>query len=388
MRLLLVNSMCGIGSAGRLCMDIAKAYDHDGNEVRIAYGRSDYVPVESYPYAVRIGSDADNMIHEIGTRLTDRHGLFSRKATTEFLEWADEFDPDTLWLHNIHGYYLNYELLFDWIKSRPNMSVKWTLHDCWPITGHCTRFSYVKCTKWIARIPKGAMRDNTGCGNCPQKRNYPESWVVDYSRTGYLRKMKAFTGVPNMQIITPSVWMKNIVKESFLGNYPIQVVYNKIDTGIFKPTPSQFRSEYGLSKKAYLILGVSNEWGHRKGLDDFIELNNRLRHSAATDGFGRKIQIVLIGLSTRQIKNLPEGIIGIERYKSPRKLAEAYSAADVVLNPTYDDSYPSVIMEAEACGTPVITYDTGGCAETIHISGSKAIPQGIDNLEKEVLRRI
>lgn len=392
MKLLLINSFCGIGSSGKQCMDIATSYEKDGYEVKIAYGRGDYVPEECYEYAVRIGSDLDNLLHKAGTRLTDRHGTFSKRATKSFLEWADEFDPDMVWLHNIHGYYLNYRMLFDWIKKRPDMKVRWTIHDCWPITGHCLYFSYEGCDKWTVDGGDKRLKDAKfpGCSKCPQRSLYPGSWFIDASAENYADKKKTFTGVKDMAIIASSAWQKEIISHSFLNEYPVQVVYNKVDTNVFKPTQSDFRSKHGIPKGAFMILGVANVWGPSKGLNDFIELAARTGGEPESKNrrFSKKVKIVLIGLSEAQIKKLPSGIVALPRIKSSREMAGIYSAADVVVNPTYEADYPTVILEAEACGTPVITYDTGGCSEAIHISGSKAIPQGIDSLEKEILHRV
>lgn len=406
-KLLLINSVCGIGSTGRLCVDIANAYNKDGYTVRIAYGRRAYVPEDCYGYAVRIGSTLDVYAHVLATRLTDRHGLFSKRATKQFLEWADEFDPDIVWLHNIHGYYINYEMLFDWIKSRPQMSVRWTLHDCWSFTGHCAYFTYAGCDKWEPAVSSGTVtersgkyiHDLSGCDMCPQSKSYPGAWFTDRSRENYLSKQKAFTGVANLSIITPSVWLKNLVQKSFLGDYPVQVVYNQIDSKVFKPTESDFRSDHGISKDTYMILAVANVWEKRKGLEDIIELHRRLSKAklenrvaseaiTETGKAGKRHKLVIVGLTPKQIKNLPSGILGMGHTTRAKDLAAIYTAADVVINPTYEDNYPSVILESEACGTPVITYDTGGCSEAIHISGSKVIEPGIDNLEKEILRRI
>lgn len=383
MKLLLINSVCGTGSTGRICADIAKAYENNGYEVKIGYGRSEYVPEDCKKYAVRIGSATDVYGHVIGTRLTDKHGLYSTGATKVFLEWAETFDPDILWLHNIHGYYINYELLFEWIKKRPQMTVKWTLHDCWPFTGHCAFFSYAKCEKWLINDdPRFGEVTKGGCGSCPQRMSYPKAVLKDNSSENFIRKKRAFTEVQNLSIITPSVWLKNLVKQSFLNEYSVQVVYNHIDETVFKQTPSDFRIRYGIKKNDYMMLGVANVWEPRKGLGDFIELQKRLREN------GSNFKIVLVGLNDKQLKELPDGILGLKRTNNAKELAEIYTAADVVINPTYEDNYPSVILESEACGTPVITYDTGGCSEAIHISGSKVIPQGIDNLEKEVLHRM
>lgn len=363
-RLLLINSVCGIGSTGRICADIAREYEAEGYEVRIAYGRKGTVGEGTEKYAVRIGSDLDVRLHAIYTRITDKHGLGSVRATKKFLKWADEYDPDVLWLHNIHGYYINYELLFDWIKSRPQMEVKWTLHDCWAFTGHCSHFTYVKCDKW-----------KTGCKNCPQKKEYPASACLDNSENNYLRKKQAFCGVNNLTLITPSHWLEGLVKQSFLKEYAVEVIYNTVDKTMFKPTPSDFREKHGIRDDQTMILGISSVWNDRKGLTDFVTLYNKLSESDAD-----KFQIVLVGLDDVQIKKMPVGMICIPRTGSRKELAEIYTAADVFVNPTYEDTFPTVNLEAEACGTRVITYDTGGCRETITRSDSMACEKKVSNI--------
>ncbi len=342
----MINSVCGIGSTGRICTDLAQEMEAKGHEVKIAYGRSDTVPEKFRKYAVQIGNSLGVKAHVLRTRLLDEHGLGSRKATQKFLQWADSYNPDLLWLHNIHGYYINYELLFQWIKSRPNMQVKWTLHDCWAFTGHC---SY-----------------------CPQTRRYPASYGKDNCKRNFDRKRAAFTGVKNLMLITPSKWLADLTRQSFLREYPVEVRYNTIDTNIFKPTPSDFRERYGLQDKI-IVLGVANVWDERKGLNDFYKLAQMLDDRYA---------IVLVGLSKKQMKALPKNICGIQRTNSPKELAAIYTAADVFFNPTYEDNYPTVNLEAEACGTRVITYDAGGARETVHSSASQVIEVG--DLQKAI----
>lgn len=354
MRILIINSVCGIGSTGRICADLAQQFEKDGHEVKIAYGRSGYVPEKFKKYAVRIGTDFDVKLHALRTRLFDTHGFGSKSATKKFLKWADEFNPDLVWLHNIHGYYINIEMLFDWLKSRPQTQVKWTLHDCWAFTGHCSYFTMANCNKW-----------QTQCSNCPQIKTYPSS-LYDNSKNNFERKKAAFTGVKNMTLITPSKWLADLAKQSFLKEYPVEVIYNTIDKNIFKPTPSDFRKKYNLENKK-IILGVASVWEERKGLKDFLKLAQVL---------DEKYVIVLVGVSDKQIKTLPKNCIGIKRTSSPQELAQIYTAADVFFNPTYEDNYPTVNLEAQACGCPVITYDTGGCRETIYTANSKIIPVG------------
>lgn len=344
MRVLFINAVCGTGSTGKICVELAEQYEKNGHEVKIAYGRQGYVPEQYQKYAVRIGNDLDVRVHALYTRLTDRHGLASKKATRKFLKWAEEYKPDIVWLHNIHGYYINYELLFEWIKKHPNMEVKWTLHDCWTFTGHCPHFIAIGCQKWKKE-----------CKNCPQKGRYPASNILDNSLDNYQRKKKAFTGVKNMTIITPCKWLENLVKESYLKDYPVQVVYNTINTDVFKPTKSNFREQYGLENKK-IILGVANVWNKYKGFDDFKELAQKLSDDYV---------IVLVGLQKKQLQDLPKNMIGIMRTNGQKELAQIYTAADIFVNLTYEDTYPTVNLEAKACGTPVITYRTGGSVESV-----------------------
>ena len=342
MKILMINSVCGIRSTGRICTDLAAEMESQGHEVKIAYGR-EVVPKRFEKYAVRIGNDIGVYLHLLESQLFDAHGLGSKKATREFLKWAEEYNPDLLWLHNIHGYYINYEDLFKWIKSRPKMEVKWTLHDCWAFTGHCSYFTMVSCDKW-----------QSGCESCPQPKKYPARLFIDNSKRNYEKKKACFCGVPNLTIITPSDWLAGLVKKSFLFEYPVEVIKNKIDTSVFKPTESDFKRKYNLIEKK-IILGVASVWDERKGLEDFIQLSSML---------SKDYHIVLVGLSAKQISKLPSNVLGISSTNSASQLAEIYSAADVFVNLTYEDNYPTTNLEASACGTPVLTYRTGGSPES------------------------
>lgn len=367
MRILFINSVCGIGSTGRICTNLAQQYEAQGHEVKIGYGRKAAVPPQFQKYAVRIGTDLDCKMHILQTRLFDTHGFGSKHATKKFLEWAEEYKPDLLWLHNIHGYYIHVEMLFEWIKKHPEMQVKWTLHDCWAFTGHCAYFTAAKCEQWKRR-----------CLQCPQLRRYPACYGISSVGRNFERKRAAFTGVKNMTLITPSQWLADLVKQSFLREYPTEVRYNTIDTSIFKPTPGDFREKYGLQDRV-VILGVANIWEERKGLYDFYKLAEMLDDRYA---------IVLVGLNKKQIKKLPDKIKGIERTNSPEELAAIYTAADVFFNPTYEDNYPTVNLEAQACGTSVITYRSGGSAETIYSSESRVIDAGSMDQALQIIKKI
>lgn len=360
MKILQINSVCGRGSTGRIVLDIHKALIENGHESYIAYGRP---PAIGCPDAIKIGTKIDIYTHVLKTRIFDLHGFGSKNATKKFIKKVEQINPDIIHLHNIHGYYINIELLFNYLKEKQKPIV-WTLHDCWAFTGHCAHFEYVGCYKW-----------KSGCFSCPQKNRYPSSWILDNSKHNWEKKKELFTGIKKMIIITPSQWLAQLVGQSFLKEYPVQVIPNTIDTNIFKPTPSDFRKKYNLENK-FIILGVASVWEERKGLKYFIELSKMLKEDEV---------IVLVGLTKKQIKELKKnGIIGIERTNSPYELAKIYTAADVFVNPTLEENYPTVNLEAQACGTYVITFDSGGAKETI-----KNIEYGtvIDKKNTEEIRK-
>lgn len=340
MKALQINSVCGIGSTGRIATDIHEILIKQGHESYIAFGRG--LP-KKCDTAIRIGSKYDNYVHAALTRVLDRHGLGSKKATQEFINKVEKIDPDIIHLHNIHGYYINIEILFNYIKDA-NKPVVWTLHDCWSFTGHCSYFDYVNCDAWV-----------DGCKNCQQKKDYPASFVFDNSQTNYLLKKQIFTGVKNLTIVTPSKWLAGLVKKSFLKDYPVQVINNGIDLDIFKPTSNNFRKKYKIHGK-FIILGVANIWDRRKGLKYFHEIAKKIQ--------GDEV-IILVGLSEKQIKELPDNIIGITRTNNINELVDIYSEADVFLNPTLEDNFPTVNLESLACGTPVITFNSGGSPECV-----------------------
>ena len=349
MKVLEINVDSGYGSTGRIASDIARELEDQGHEVVIAYGRE---LVDTGVRTHRIGSKWDVYTHVLQTRLLDTSGFGSTQATQKFIRWIQEYDPDVIHLHNLHGYYLNVETLFDYLRTC-GKKIIWTLHDCWSFTGHCAVFSSVGCQRW-----------REGCFDCPQKGEYPTSLLRDHSLQNFGRKKKVFTGIPNMILVTPSQWLADLVKQSFLREYPVTVIHNGIATDIFRPTPSGLRERYHLNGKK-VILGVASIWSKSKGLEDFAALSELL----STDE-----QIVLIGLTEQQCGELPEKILGIQRTNSLQELAEWYSASDVFFNPTYEDNYPTTNLEAQACGTPCITYRTGGSVESV--PKENVVPQG------------
>ena len=341
MKYLFINSVAGFGSTGRIAAEKCRELMREGHECVLAFGR-DKAGCDDVP-TVRIGSSLDVKLHGLRNRLLDDQGFGSKDATRRFLQWVRQYDPDVIWLHNVHGYYLHIGELFDYLRTC-GKKILWTLHDCWSFTGHCAYFDFAGCEKW-----------RTGCHACPQKGSYPASICLDNSRRNYEAKRRLFTGIPNLTLITPSRWLADLLRQSFLKEYPVEVVYNTINTDIFKPTPGNFREKNGLQDKT-VLLGVASIWEERKGLRDFVKLAGMLPEGC---------KIVLVGLTEAQRKALPETILALPRTNSAAELAEVYTAADFLLNPTYEDNYPTVNLEARACGTRVISYDTGGCAETL-----------------------
>ena len=344
MKVLQINSVCGIRSTGRICTDIADTLREYGHDCKVAYGREN-IPHQYRETAVRIGNDRDVKFHAVTSRLFDNTGKGSRKATREFLKWVDEYNPDVIHLHNIHGYYINIKMLFDYLK-KANKPVVWTMHDCWAFTGHCSHFDYIGCQKW----------KNGGCNNCPQKKSYPSSILLDRSRKNFIEKKQYFQGLKNLTIVTPSQWLADKVSESFLKDYPIKVIHNGIDLTQFSPNEnSNFRDKYDLVDKV-IFLGVASAWKKAKGLYDFYKINEMKSDREA---------VVLVGLTKQQMSDLPEGIIGIERTNSISELAEIYTTADVFINPTYAEAFGLTNIEAQACGTPAVTYRAGGSPEGV-----------------------
>lgn len=360
MKVLQINSVCGVGSTGRIATDLYKVLEEQGHECKIAYGRG--TAPEGID-SIKIGFNLDNYFHVFKTRVFDKHGFGSANATKKFIEEVKEYNPDIIHLHNIHGYYINIEILFNYLK-KANKPVVWTLHDCWAFTGHCSHFDYIGCDKW-----------KNGCNNCEQKEQYPSSKLRDNSEWNYEKKKELFTSIKNMTIITPSKWLANLVKESFLGKYPVEVINNGIDLDVFKPTESDFRERYDLNDK-FIILGVTSVWGERKGLKYFIELSKKLND---------KYKIVIVGVNEKQKKSIPKDIISISRTNDVKELAEIYTSADVFVNPTLEDNFPTTNLESLACGTPVITFNTGGSIECINENtGSIVEKDDINGLVKAI----
>lgn len=347
-----INTVCNTGSTGKIAEGISKSIVENGWKSYIGYGRKGRK--SQYSEEILIGSKVDFYLHAIGTRLLDSHGFFSKSATLNFLKQLDSIKPDLIHLHNIHGYYLQIEFLFEYIKKK-SIPIIWTLHDCWPYTGHCAYYSASNCKKW-----------KTHCEQCPQIDKYPKSYI-DSSKRNFLRKKNIFSGVKQLTIVTPSEWLANEVGESFLKEYPIKIINNGVDLSVFTiKSVDALKLKLNIQNQK-VILGVASIWEERKGFKDFIKLSSIIDNNYV---------IILVGLTASQINILPKNIIGIERTESIDELAQYYSLADVFFNPTFEDNFPTTNIEALACGTPVLTYKTGGSPEIIDQKTGWVVEQG------------
>lgn len=343
MRIVQLNTVPNL-STGTVMLENHKRYVAEGHESWRMWGRG-REPENEYEF--KFGTDFGVRIDVLETRLFGKAGFHSKAATKRLLAKLDEVKPDLVHLHNVHGYYVNIEMLFEWL-AKSSCQVEWTLHDCWAFTGHCAYFTFANCEQW---------KTQCACEKaCCQLDAYPKTISKTSCKWSFEQKKRLFTALPRerMSLITPSKWLADLTRESFLKHYPVEVRYNTIDTSTFKPVMSSFRERNRLQGK-FIVLGVASTWSERKGLDDFLLLSEMLDDEAA---------IVLVGLSREQIDALPKNVIAISRTESKQELAEIYSTSDVFFNPTKEDNYPTVLLEAQSCGLPVVTYDVGGCRET------------------------
>lgn len=363
MNMVQINT-CNFGSTGNIMLRLAEMARADGHTVYTAYPDSRDNRKKQVPQHILIGTRWGRNLHRKLAYYTGREGCFSRHATRKFLRELTRLRIDTLHLHNLHGWYINLPMLFKYIKKH-DLRVIWTLHDCWSFTGHCPYFDMVNCEKW-----------KNICNSCPIFSSYPES-LADRSVYMYKGKKKWFTGVKHLTLVTPSAWLADLAKQSFLREYPVRVIYNGIDLDIFRPTESSFRERHHCLD-SFLIIGVAFGWGSRKGLDVFVKLAERLDD---------RFRILLVGTDEAVDQQLPKRIISIHRTQNQRELAELYTTADLFVNPTREEALGMVNLEALACGTPVVTFHTGGSPETIDETCGVSVPKNdIDALEREIIR--
>lgn len=343
-----LNAVCS-GSTGKICMSVSELLTQQGIENYIFYADGS----TAFPAAQRYMRRSEIKLQALRSRIMGNYGFNSAGATRRLLKKLDAICPDIVHLHNLHGHNCHLGMLFSYLKEK-HIRVFWTFHDCWAFTGYCTHFVAEGCEQW-----------KTGCKRCIQKKAY--SWFCDRSPALYNKKKTLFTGL-DLTVVTPSNWMAELVKESFLKGCPIKVIHNGIDLSVFRPCQSNFRKKHGLEGKR-IVLGVASGWGYKKGLDSFIRLSEKLDD---------RYVCVLVGTDAQVDEQLPKNILSIHRTQNQQELAEIYSAADVFFNPTREDTYPTVNMEAIACGTPVVTYRTGGSSEIVCEGTGFAVAHNID----------
>ena len=359
MKVVQINATCQKGSTGKICVDISKLLTERDIENYILYSGAK----SDYPLGVLCGGTKQIKLQALRSHINGLYGFNSKQITKAMLHKLDVIKPDTVYLHNLHGHNCNIEMLLGYLREH-NIKTFWTFHDCWAFTAYCPHFTMDKCDKW-----------KDGCHDCPRYRDY--SFFFDKSKELYEKKKKAIDGL-DLTVTTPSRWLADLVKQSFFKDYPVKVINNGIDLEVFKPTQSDFRKKYGIPDGKFIVLGVAFGWGVRKGLDVFTELAARLDKD--------KYQIVLVGTSEKTDKLLPESIISIHRTQNQRELAEIYTAADVFANPTREEVFGLVNVEALACGTPGVTFDAGGSPECYDETCGSVVPcDDIDAMEKEII---
>ena len=355
-----INFSCTWGSTGKICDAVSQLLTERQIENYLFYIYGDNP--EGHPHYIRYGHFVYTKFQALKSKVLGNYGFNSVSATKKLIRQLDAIKPDIVHIHNIHGHDCHVELLFDYLRQK-RIKVFYTFHDCWAFTGYCPHFAMVNCDRW-----------QQSCGACVLRKRY--SWFFDNSAENFARKRAALADL-DMTVITPSRWLGDLVKQSFLKDYPVKVINNGIDLAVFQPTPSTFRRQHGLEDK-HLVLGVACVWDERKGLDVFVELAKRLPPEYA---------IVLVGTNEKTDALLPDNILSIHRTQNQQELAAIYTAADVFVNPTREENYPTVNMEALACGTPVITFDTGGSPEMLdETCGSVVAYNDVDMLEREILR--
>ena len=355
-----INTTCGVGSTGKIAVSISELLTDRGIENNILFSTA----TNGYGLGIACGKPGYTKIQALKSRILGNYGFNSHVETKRIIAELERLSPSVVLLHNLHGHDCNLEMLFSYFRQKQTKLV-WVFHDCWTFTGYCTHFTYAKCDRW-----------KNACHHCTQRKQF--SWFFDRSATLYQRKKALFSEL-DLTIVTPSQWLADLVKQSFLKEYPVKVIHNGIDLSVFRPTPSDFREKYHIPEEKFVLLGVAFGWGKRKGLDVFVELSRRLDPE--------KYQIVLVGTDDAVDKNLPENILSIHRTQNQQELAEVYTAADLFVNPTREDNYPTVNMEAIACGTPVVTFDTGGSPESVDEGTGVVVDcDDVDALEQKIIR--
>lgn len=358
MKVVQINATYKIGSTGKICAQIEEVCQSANIQNYVLYSSGDGKIGDRAKFPANIYTK----FQALKSRIVGNYGFNAFLSTKRLIAAIDKIQPDIIHLHNIHNHDYHLRMLLQYLHDKKK-KVIWTFHDCWTFTGYCPHFDLVRCDRW-----------KTECGKCPQYRSF--SWFVDRSSTLLRWKRDLLSGI-DLTIVTPSQWLADVIGQSFLGNSPLQVIYNGIDLSVFVPTESDFLKKYDLVGNK-VVLGVAFDWGERKGLDVMIRLAEILP---------KDYRVVLVGTNKLIDKRLPDSIISIHRTKDQQELAEVYSAVDVFVNPTREEVLGLVNIEALACGTPVVTFRTGGSPEIPDDTcGSVVERDDIEALQREIYR--
>ena len=363
--LLQINATCNWGSTGHIAEQIAAYAKTKGWGCYLAHGAR-YIN-DSAMNTYMVGSKTDNLLHVAKSMLLGQHGLGSKSVTLEFVKYIDYIGPDVIHLHNIHGYYLNYQILFEYLK-RSGVPVVWTFHDCWPMTGQCTHFVSVGCEKW---------KETNGCHHCPLLGESYKTYVDRSNKNWHLKK-ELFASLDNLIIVPVSHWLEGIVKESYFKNKHIQTIHNGVDTDVFVPLPDNSYSleKYSLYDTQY-VMGVSTDWSDKKGFSDYCKLSSQMPSG---------VKIVLLGLDEEKCRiALQYGIIGLKRTDNVDELVQLYNGASIIMSLSYEETFGLTTVEGFACGVPGIVYNATASPELVSPETGIVVEPG--NLE-EVVRAI
>lgn len=364
-KLLQVNATCNWGSTGHIAEQIATYARTKGWDCYLAHGAR-YVN-DSAMKTYMVGSRTDNLIHAAKSMLLGQHGLGSKLVTRDLVKNIEQIRPDIIHLHNIHGYYLNFQILFEYLK-RSGVPVAWTFHDCWPITGQCTHFVSVGCEKW---------KEANGCHHCPLLGESYKTYV-DRSNKNWQLKKEMFTSLDDLTIVTVSHWLEGIVKDSYFKNKRIQTIHNGIDTDVFIPLPDNSYSleKYGLCNTQY-IMGVSMDWSDKKGFSDYCKLSSQVPAG---------VKIVLLGLDEERCRIASQyGIIGLKRTDNVKELVKLYNGATIIMNLSYEETFGLTTVEGFSCGVPGIVYNATASPELMTPeTGLVAEPGNMEGVVKAI----
>lgn len=339
MKVVQINSVYNKGSIGRTTAEIHEALRKTGNESYVYTSVSE----DEDKNVFRIGNTFDHKLHSLLSKIFGLQGYFSYSATWKLIRHLKEIAPDIVHLRNLHANYINLPMLLKYL-AREDIATVLTLHDCWFITGKCCYYTHVNCNKW-----------KTECHNCPALKYDNVSWFLDRSRKVFNDKKKLFNAIPRLAVYGNSQWTTDQAKQSFLKNAKyVGRIYNWIDQQIYHEVNcNDLKHKYSLDDK-FVILGVSQGWSNRKGLNIFVELAKRIPDSV----------IVLIGKMNCK-ETLPSNIISVGQIQNIEELCKFYSLSDVFINPSLQETFGKVSAEALCCGTPIIVNNATANPELV-----------------------